>query len=299
MPDITVPMGTINYLDTGGTGPTFVFLHGVNMDASVWRHVVADLRARDGLDPRCVCPTLPLGSHRRAMERTDLVTHRGVAGLVADLLEALDLQDVTLVMNDWGGAQFLLADGPNDRIAAAALVACEAFDNFPPGRPGKAVAASARVPGLLWLSMQLQRFAWFRRAPGAWGWLSKRPVPDDVMDTWFEPAQRSAAIRRDLRTFALSTPTRAELADLPVRLRGFDRPVVVAWATEDRLMPREHGPRLAALFPQGRLVEIDDSYTLVPEDQPALLAAELADFVSTELRGTAPNPTTTERGCNP
>lgn len=105
MPDITLPMGTINYRDTGGTRPTFVFLHGVNMDASVWRHVVADLRARDGLNPRCVCPTLPLGSRRRAMDRAALVTHRGVAGLVADLLATLDLRDVILVMNDWGGAQ--------------------------------------------------------------------------------------------------------------------------------------------------------------------------------------------------
>lgn len=276
MPTVTTTAGTIDYTDTGGDGPTLVLLHGVNMDASLWGRVVAQL----GPNVRCVCPTLPLGSHRQPMDRPDLVTHRGVAALVGDLLDALDLRDVTLVANDWGGVQFLIADGPTDRIARLALVACEAFDNFPPGRPGKAIAASARVPGLLWLAMQLQRFRWFRRAPGGWGWMSKRPISDDVLDAWFRPAQAQPAIRHDLRTFALSTPSTMELAALPRQLGSFELPVLVVWATEDKLMPRAHGPRLAAVFPRGRLVEIDDSYTLIPQDQPERLAAELADFVA-------------------
>ncbi|HWG99833.1 MAG TPA: alpha/beta hydrolase [Pilimelia sp.] len=284
MPTISLTGGTIDYTDTGGAGPVLVLLHGVNMDASLWSAVVDEL----GPGVRCVCPTLPLGSHRRPMDRPELVTHRGVAAMVGELLEALDLHDVTLVANDWGGVQFLVADGPTGRLAGLALVACEAFDNFPPGAPGKAVAASARVPGMLWLSMQLQRFTWFRRAPGAWGWMSKRPIPEDVMDAWFRPAQRDPGIRRDLRTFALSTPSSGELRAMVERLAAFDRPVLVVWATEDRLMPREHGPRLAAVFPRGRLVEIDDSYTLVPRDQPARLADELARFVTADVAGRRP-----------
>ncbi|WP_181311175.1 alpha/beta fold hydrolase [Nocardioides campestrisoli] len=279
MERVQLTAGEIELLDTGGPGPVLVLLHGVNMDASLWADVVEQL----GSDFRCVVPTLPLGSHTRPMERRDQVTHRGVAVLVGELLEALDLREVTLVLNDWGGAQFLLADGPTDRLAGAALVACEAFDNYPPGRPGKAIALSARVPGMLWVAMQLQRFHWFRRAPGGWGWMSKRPVPTEVMDRWFGPAQRDQEIRRDLSTFARSTPSRSELADLVGRLPSFRLPVLVVWAPEDRLMPREHGPRLAALFPQGRLVEVDDSYTLVPVDQPARLAAELATFVRDDV----------------
>jgi hypothetical protein len=43
-------------------------------------------------------------------------------------------------------------------------------------------------------------------------------------------------------------------------------------------MPPEHGPRLARLLPQGRLAEVDDSYTLIPLDQPARLAQIIRDF---------------------
>jgi pimeloyl-ACP methyl ester carboxylesterase len=57
----------------------------------------------------------------------------------------------------------------------------------------------------------------------------------------------------------------------------------VVWAAEDRVMPPEHGRRLADLLPDSRLVEIADSYTLVPLDQPASLAAAIRDFVMTTV----------------
>jgi hypothetical protein len=45
-------------------------------------------------------------------------------------------------------------------------------------------------------------------------------------------------------------------------------------------MPREHGRRLTDIFPQGRLVEIDDSYTLISEDQPAELTRHIREFLA-------------------
>jgi hypothetical protein len=59
---------------------------------------------------------------------------------------------------------------------------------------------------------------------------------------------------------------------------GFERPALVVWASEDRVMPPEHGHRLAELLPHGRLVEIPDSYTLIPLDQPARLAEAIQRF---------------------
>lgn len=146
MPTASLSAGQVEYADTGGDGPVLVLLHGVNMSGSLWDGVVTRMPP----DVRCITPTLPLGSHRRPMARADLVTHRGVSALVGELLEALDLTDVTLVLNDWGGAQFLLADGPNERVAAAALVACEAFDNFPQvgrARPSPTAPACPRCCG--------------------------------------------------------------------------------------------------------------------------------------------------------
>jgi pimeloyl-ACP methyl ester carboxylesterase len=65
------------------------------------------------------------------------------------------------------------------------------------------------------------------------------------------------------------------------RLPSFDRPALVVWASGDRVMQPEHGRRLAELLPQGRLVEMEDSYTLVPLDQPTALAREIREFTRT------------------
>jgi pimeloyl-ACP methyl ester carboxylesterase len=54
-------------------------------------------------------------------------------------------------------------------------------------------------------------------------------------------------------------------------------------------MPPEHGRRLAELLPQGRLVEIADSYTLIPLDQPGQLAAAMREFVREQPRATPPD----------
>jgi hypothetical protein len=55
----------------------------------------------------------------------------------------------------------------------------------------------------------------------------------------------------------------------PQSLPRFTRPVLLAWATEDRLFPMRLALRLAEVLPNAVVVGIDDSYTLVPEDNPA------------------------------
>lgn len=273
--EVELSAGVITYEDTGGDGPVVVLLHGVAMDGSLWRNVVDGLRT--GF--RCVVPTLPLGGHRRPMRPDADLSVLGVARLVAEFLEVLDLQDVTLVMNDWGGAQSLVADGRDQRIGKLVITSCEAFDNYPPGLPGSNLHASAKVPGGLRLAFALLKLKPMRRLPMTWGRMCKRPVPHEVMDAWFRPLWTSAEIRRDLRKYVLGVPPKAELLRWAEKLRDFDRPALVVWAAEDKVMPPEHGRRLAALLPQGQLVEVADSYTLIPEDQPAVLAAHISAFL--------------------
>ncbi|MGH3425668.1 MAG: alpha/beta fold hydrolase, partial [Nocardioidaceae bacterium] len=273
---VELSAGTIDYIDTGGDGPVLVLTHGLPMSPTQWRKVVPLLGGY-----RCVLPTLPLGGHRVPMAPDADLTQFGVARLLGEFLDRLDLHAVTLVLNDWGGGQFLITEGfaGCDRVARLALVACEAFDNFPPD-PAKPISAVARVPGGIWLLLQLLRVRAIRDSPNAYGGMSVRGIPNDILTEWFRPARQSPAIRRDFAKFATGTPPRDTLLAASERLRGFDRPALVVWATEDRLMPREHGPRLAELLPQGRLVEIDGSSTLVPEDQPERLADVLTDFLT-------------------
>jgi pimeloyl-ACP methyl ester carboxylesterase len=267
--------GTIEYQDTHGDGPVVVLLHGLLMDASLWGAVVAGLQA----DHRCIVPVLPLGAHRTPMRADADLSPGGIARLVAEFLDHLDLHDVTLVGNDTGGALVQLLAGQNDaRIGGIVLVSCDAFDNFPPGLTGKALVLTSKLPPAMFgLFMQQLRVKPVRRLPIVFGWLTKRG--DAVTAGWLKPLLTQPGIRSDtVRVLRSIAADRTILVKAAERLRAFDRPALVIWAEKDRVMPPEHGRRLAELLPSAKLVEVPDSYSLIPLDQPAVLAQAIRDF---------------------
>jgi len=271
---IELSAGTIEYRDTGGDGPVLVLLHGLMMDASLWDGVIADLSA----DHRCVAPTLPLGAHRVAMRADADLSLPGIARLVAEFCDRLGLADVTLVGNDTGGALVqLIMGGGAPRVGRVVLVSCDAFDNFPPGLTGKTLVLTGKLaPRAFGVFMQQMRLRPVRRLPIAFGWLTRRG--DAATARWMKPVLSSAGIRRDaVRMLRALAADKGVLIGAAEGLPGFGRPALVVWASEDRVMPVEHGRRLAGLL-GGRLVEVGDSYTLVPLDQPGRLAQLVREF---------------------
>jgi pimeloyl-ACP methyl ester carboxylesterase len=275
--EIELSTGPIAYEDTGGDGPVVVLLHGLLMDASLWEAVVTGLRT----DHRCVVPTLPLGAHTLpTADGADLSPH-GLARLVAEFLDRLELTDVTLAGNDTGGALVQLLTGMDTgRIGRIVLASCDAFDNFPPGLTGKTLVATGKLsPTMFGLFMQQMRLKPVRRLPIAFGWLTRRG--DAVTARWVRPLLSQPEIRRDtVRVLRGVSAARRVLLEAVEDLRRFDRPALVVWAEKDRVMPPEHGRRLAALLPQGRLVTVPDSDSLIPLDQPAEFVKAVREFTT-------------------
>jgi pimeloyl-ACP methyl ester carboxylesterase len=278
MNEIELTAGTVRYRDTGD-GPPIVFVHGLLVDGTLWRKVTPQLERSF----RCIVPDLPLGSHTVAMKPGADLSPPGLARLIGELIEKLDLNQVTLVANDTGGAltQILLANGPTDRVARVVLTPSDAFDNFFPPlfRP---LQYLAKVPGAVNGVIQSLRAPALRRLPLAYGWLAKRRIPNDVTAAWVRPCQTDKGVRRDTAKLLKGVSSRytQEAAE---RLPQFDRPVLLAWAPEDRFFPLEHARRLAELFPDARIEEVPDSWTFVPEDQPERLARLVEEFAGAEV----------------
>ena len=270
---VRLPAGEVRYFERGSGAPV-VFVHGVLTNAELWRKVVGDVAAAGF---RCLAPDLPLGSHEIPMRADADLSPAGNADVIADLLDALDLRDVTLVANDTGGAltQIMLSRRP-ERVGRVVLTPSDCFEYFFPPI-FKPLPLLARLPGSMAVLGQLLRIRALYPLPFLFGWVVKRPLPDAVAQAYLAPLRKSAGVRRDLRKLLREVHPRHTLAAAEA-LRTFDRPVLLAWAAEDRLFPIRLAHRLAALLPDAKLVEVADSGTFVSEDQPAVLARHVVEF---------------------
>jgi pimeloyl-ACP methyl ester carboxylesterase len=272
-----LPQGPVRVRDEG-SGPTVVFLHGLLVDGRLWRKVTPLLSERF----RCVVPDLPLGSHPAAMRPDADLTPPGIARLVADLLDELDLRDVTLVGNDTGGAiTQLVATRHPERVGRLVLTNCDAFEHFPPAmfRPLQWVA---RVPPALRLMAASMRFDALRRSPMAYGMLAKSRIPDEILDAWLRPGREDRGVAGDLVKVLRGIHPRYTL-EAAERLAEFEGPALLAWAPEDRFFKRAWADRLAERLRDARVVDVPDSYTFVPEDQPVRLAELIAEFAPLDV----------------
>ncbi|HWE87865.1 MAG TPA: alpha/beta hydrolase [Pseudonocardiaceae bacterium] len=257
-----------------GEGPPVVFVHGLGVNANLWRGVVP-VMADAGF--RCLAPDWPLGAHELPVPDADL-TPPGVAALIAEFLAALDLHDVLVVANDTGGAltQILMTEHP-ERVGAVVLATVDSFEYFLPP-PFSLLTKVAAVPGLTWLAAKSQRWRVVQRL--MLGPLAKRPLPVDIVDSYVTPMRRDSAIRADARRFIRGVHNRYTLAAAE-KFGEFAKPVLLAWAVEDKFFPMSLAERLRDRLPNATLQTIEDSYTLIPEDRPDELAKLILDFAST------------------
>ena len=272
--DVQLPQGLIRYREVG-QGPPLVFLHGLLVNGDLWRRVAPSLAA----DYRCILPDLPLGSHRLAMNPGADLSPLGIAGLVAAFLAALDLDEVTLVGNDSGGAicQLVVAHH-RQRLAGLVLTNCEAFENFPPLFVRSFVIA-ARVPGFGQVLGQAMRSRLVQRGLV---WLVARQFPEPgVARSYFSPIVEEPGVRRDTITFLRGVTTNQIMLDAAKTFASFHHPVLIAWAPEDKFVgPVTDAHRLHAAFPNAKIELIPGSRAFIPEDQPERLAGVIARFLA-------------------
>jgi pimeloyl-ACP methyl ester carboxylesterase len=270
MKSVDVTAGTLEYREEGDpSGPPVVLLHGVLMNDAQWN------LALPLLPPgfRYLLPVLPMGGHRIPMREDADLTMPGMVDIVADFLDALDIDDVTLVVTDWGGALFLTDVGRDKRVARLVICPSEAFDNFPPGFPGKVAWLASRNTLTVSLAMRQLKVGWLRRQWLMFGQMAKTPVPQDIVDDWVAPGLADRRVRQDLVKYCRTKFDKADLIRATNRLADFDGDVLVLWS-RNPVMPDDHATRLAALT-GGTLRYIDDAYVLVMLDQPERTAEEI------------------------
>lgn len=276
MPTVELSHATIHYRVAGpedSEQPPVVFVHAFLVNGSIWSGV-ADLLTQRGI--RSYAPDWPLGAHPISLGLQANQSPRGVAGLIGELLEVLDLDDVTLVGNDTGGAliQFLLDINPS-RVGRVLLTNCDAFDTFPPA-PFNTIFKLLAGPRRMKVNLLPMRLRTFRHSALGFGLLANQLDPE-LTRSWIEPALTRRGVREDAARFLRSMDP-DELLAVTNRLDRHDLPIRIVWGMADRSFTPDLGRRLRDAFRGAEFIEVANARTFVQLDAPELLTEQIASF---------------------
>ncbi len=266
---VDVAGATVHYLDEGD-GPVLLMLHGNPTWSFLYRHLVAELADRF----RCIALDYPgFGlSTAPAGYRHSIAEH---ASVVEGFMEALDLHDVTVMVQDWGGPIGF----------ATAIRHPERFRGFVVGNTFGWVATGDKT---------MRRFS--RIMGGAFGgFLVKRlnffvrvGIPAGIKRKKLTKAEK-AMYRGPFPTAASRVPLHvmpAEILEAEELLteveRGLhtvaDKPALIVWGDKDVAFKEPARRRWEATFPNHHTVILPGAGHYIQEDSPAEIAAAVAEW---------------------
>ncbi len=272
--EVALPQGTIRYYEQG-SGPTLVFIAGLFVNSTLWRNVIPRLAQTF----RCIAPDLPLGAHSLPMRADANLSPGGLAQLVADFMAALDLQDVTLIGNDTGGAicQLTIAAHP-ERITRLVLTNCDAYESFfPPLISPLQYGARLFGEGFTRFLARVLRGRGAQRAFVAS--VAYHQIEEDVLDANFDPFLKNVGVQHDVTKVLQGISNRYTL-EAARAFASFQHPVLILWGKNDFVFSSRLAMRLQRAFPSATLEFVSRARAFVPEDQPELLAQRIMEFVN-------------------
>ncbi|MCR6482157.1 alpha/beta fold hydrolase [Amycolatopsis sp. OK19-0408] len=184
---VSTAAGDVSYTDVG-EGPVALFVHGVGTNNLLWRKVMTELAG----ERRCVAPDLPGHGASPVTPEQDLSLN-GLARLLEDFCDSLELDEVDLVANDTGGAVAqVFAVRQLGRVRTLTLTNCDTQGNLPPEafRPVVELAERGKLAPLL---VRLAADP-ARARTGALGGGYEHPelLPDDVLAAFVRPVGAAA-----------------------------------------------------------------------------------------------------------
>jgi haloalkane dehalogenase len=253
----------IHYLDEG-TGPTVLLLHGNPAWSFLYRKIIAGLRD----EFRCVAPDLP-GYGRSGAPDGHGYTPREHSAIIERFVDLLELRDMTVMVQDWGGPIGLGLAGRRPELIRELIIG-NTFA-WPLGGELRIRVFSSLMGGPI--GRELTRR--MNLVPRVFFWRGfARPlaagVHDAYMAPWRDRARRLPATIGPRQLIAAS----GYLTDVERGLRNIaDRPALIVWGAQDFAFGEAHRTRSEAAFPNHRAIVYSDASHFLQED----VGDEIAD----------------------
>lgn len=290
---VELPGGRMHYVDEGPANPerTLLFVHGNPTWSFHWRRLIAALRPTC----RCVAPDhVGCGLSEKPSKYFRLDDH--IENLLA-LVEHLQLDRITLVAQDWGGAIGLGAMlRAAERCESIVLFNTGAFPpRYIPWRiracrvpvVGRLAVQGANLFSLAALRMTLARRSGLEPAVAA-GYLAP-------YDSWAN-RQGVFGFVRDIPS-GPDHPTWQTLAEIERKLPTFaDRPIALVWGMRDWCFRPDCLDRFVDAWPRAEVHRLADVGHWVVEDAPEESLAITEEFLFRNLTVASEPPGVSRRG---
>ena len=263
----------MHHIDEGGGEPVLL-LHGEPTWSYLYRRMIPPLAAKF----RCIAPDyLGFGRSDKPLRIEDYTYDLHTAS-IRSLVEQLDLRDITVVVQDWGGPIGLrVATEMRERFKRLVVLNTGLF----------ASSKSWPTPGF----MQWRTFAervGMDMPVGRIIQLSTATELDDATLAGYEAPWPVRESKAGVAAFPLLVPLSADDANAQAmlrvmdELRGWNVPALVCWSDGDPVFPLKAGHAMAALLPGsgGRVHELGGASHMLQEDRGEEIARLILEFAS-------------------
>jgi haloalkane dehalogenase len=258
----------VHYIDEG-SGPPLLLMHGNPAWSFLYRQIVVGLRDRF----RCIAPDYP-GFGLSAAPAGYGYTAAEHARVIEQLILQLDLRDVTMMVQDWGGPiGFACATSHPERFARFVIGNTWAWPKSDPGTQVFSRLLGGPIGGYLIQQRNFFVEQILRRA------VQRRTLSDVEMGAYRGPFP-TVESRRPMYVFPreilAARPWLGEIERALPSLR--DRPALIVWPTKDQAFGTRERERWQQVFPTHRLVVLEGAGHYMQEDAPGEIVAAVRDW---------------------
>ena len=277
-----VKSGRIAYVEQG-TGPVALFVHGVPLNGYHWRHVIEKVRHRR----RCIAIDL-MGLGYSEIAPAKDVSFAAQARMIAEVIDALHIDQIDLVGNDSGGAvaQIFAANYPH-RLRSLVLTNCDVHDGWPPPqvlplmeRARNGTLAVVFQPLLDHPDLARARFARGESVPMFRSFSDPSVLTDETIWVYLQPLLSSPRRIASFERYWLAFDN-AQTVAIYESLKRLKAPTLIVWGLADIFFDVKWAYWLKDTIPGAtRLIEVPDGRLFFPEDRAASLIEPLLSFWS-------------------
>ena len=267
----------LHYVDEG-SGPPILMVHGEPTWSYLYRKMIPPL-VKAGY--RCIAPDLMgFGLSDKPEAESEYTLKRHVA-LMSGLVEKLDLKDVTIVGQDWGGPiGFGFGMENQDKIKSLVILNTLVAPMKLP-LPFRLLFAQGAFSSFL-----IRRLDLMRKVAFLGGF--HRKLDPEAKKQYMAPHPTPAS-RGGVASFPKLVPAGAGHANYEylVRigdtLKSWDLPVLVMFSDKDIAFKVPDGQAIAKMVPNGRFKVIRDAGHFLQEDAGEEIAENIVEFLASEV----------------